>query len=67
MDLEMPLVEKTAGTDRGTTSLEIFLGYRVLSIKVVRLHSTGYLCIANNQSCVPVNPEVGRKISYIEV
>ena len=23
--------------------------------------------ITNNQSCVPVNPEVGRKISYIEV
>ena len=23
--------------------------------------------ITNNQSCVPVNPEIGRKISYIEV
>ena len=23
--------------------------------------------ITNNQFCVPVNPEVGRKISYIEV
>ena len=23
--------------------------------------------ITNNQSCVPANPEVGRKISYIEV
>ena len=23
--------------------------------------------ITNNQSCLPVNPEIGRKISYIEV
>ena len=31
----------------------------------MRLHSTGYLFITNNQSCVPVNPEVDRKISSI--
>ena len=36
-----------------------------LSTKVVRLHSTGYLFTTHNQCCVPSNPEVDRKISYI--
>ena len=36
-----------------------------LSTKVLRLHSTGYLSTTNNQACVPANPEVDRKISYI--
>ena len=36
-----------------------------LSTKVLRLHSTGYLSTTYNQACVPANPEVGSKISYI--
>jgi hypothetical protein len=31
----------------------------------MRLHNTGYLFTINNQACVPANPEVGRKISYM--
>ena len=47
------------------TEVSIYLMGSIIHKSVAPTQHCGYLSTTHNQACVPANPEVGRKISYI--